>query len=173
MSVHQPHHQRPPSENSLSWCKFPRKGRREGEHERDVWPLLFASRGPSRFATSRSLSFRARLCSRSNWKKRCLRRMQSLMQISPNRKNTDTFFTLPLPSLLHTHDSLGLGFAQEVHYITTVYLRFIEIYYGCQRIFKGRHRPASRPNKFSDLTKKKRTQTSISQRLARHQRSKM
>lgn len=47
--------------------------------------------------------------------------MQCLMQISPNRKNTDTFFTLPLPSLLHTHDSLGLGFAQEVHHITTVY----------------------------------------------------
>ena len=81
--------------------------------------------------------------------------MQSLMQISPSRKNTDTFFTLPLPSLLHTQDSLGLGFAQEVHYITTVYLRFIEIYYGCRRIFKGRHRPASRPNKFSELTKKK------------------
>jgi len=70
MSVHQPHHQRPPSQNSLSWCKFPRKGRREEEHGRDVWPLLFASRGPSRLATSRSLAFRAGLCSRSNWKKK-------------------------------------------------------------------------------------------------------
>ena len=79
---------------------------------------------------------------------------------------------MPLPSLLHTHDSLGIGFAKEVHYITTVYLRFIEIYYGRRRIFKGRHRPASRSNKFSELSKK-RTQTPISQSLGRHQRGKM